>query len=203
MTAPRRTLTVKGQATRDRIVNAASDLMVERGVSVVTLDDVGQATSTSKSQMYHYFANKDELVDAVVIRVRDRVLGFQASLLVGIRCVDDLEKWAEAIVRFQGHDGIWCGCPLGTLAGELMSDIGVERTDIRDAFASWLDLLTGALTALKAAGQLRADAEPDVLAVATLASLEGGLLMAKSMQDESPLVVALAAALDHLRTFAT
>jgi TetR/AcrR family transcriptional regulator, transcriptional repressor for nem operon len=201
MAASKRALTVKGQATRDRIVDAASDLMVERGVSVVTLDDVGQATSTSKSQMYHYFASKDELVDAVVIRVRDRVLSFQESLLLEVQSVDDLENWAEAIVRFQRQDGMWCGCPLGTLASELMSDIGVERVDIRYAYESWLVLLTTALTALQGAGQLRADAQPEVLAVATLASLQGGLLMAKSMQDESPLVVALAAALDHLRTF--
>ena len=61
-----RPLTAKGRDTRRRIVETASDLMVERGVSAVSLDEVGRATATSKSQMYHYFASKDDLVAAVV-----------------------------------------------------------------------------------------------------------------------------------------
>ena len=46
-----RSLTAKGRATRQRIIEVASDLMVVRGVAAVTLDEVGLATSTSKSQM--------------------------------------------------------------------------------------------------------------------------------------------------------
>ena len=76
-----RPVTAKGRDTRRRIVETASDLMVERGVSAVSLDEVGRATSTSKSQMYHYFASKDDLVAAVVICVRDRILAFQSDLL--------------------------------------------------------------------------------------------------------------------------
>jgi hypothetical protein len=48
---------------------------------------------------------------------------------------------------------------------------------------------------------LRTDADPERLATATLASLEGGLLLSKALQDESPLAIALDAALDHLGTF--
>lgn len=75
-----RPLTAKGRATRRRIVDMASDLMVERGVLAVSLDEVGRVTSTSKSQMYHYFASKDDLVAAVVTCVRDRILAFNRDL---------------------------------------------------------------------------------------------------------------------------
>jgi len=40
------------------------------------------------------------------------------------------------------------------------------------------------------------------LAIAMLASLEGGLLLSRALQDETPLAVALDAAIGHLRTFA-
>ena len=46
-----RPLTARGRETRRRIVEAASDLMVERGVAAVSLDEVGRVASTSKSQM--------------------------------------------------------------------------------------------------------------------------------------------------------
>ena len=46
----------------------------------MSLDEVGRVTSTSKSQMYHYFASKDELVAAVVTCVRDRIVAFRTVL---------------------------------------------------------------------------------------------------------------------------
>ncbi len=198
-----RPLTAKGRETRQRIVEAASDLMVERGVAVVSLDEVGRVTSTSKSQMYHYFTSKDELVTAVVICVRDRILAFQGDLLVAVESVDDLEGWADSIVACHRQAPQWSGCPLGTLASELIGEAGVGRLDIHEAFDSWQLLLQDALGRLRDSGRLRADADPERLAMATLASLQGGLLMSKALQDESALSVALDAALEHLRTFAS
>jgi len=52
------TLTPKGQRTRLRIVDAAAQLIHERGVTATTLEDVKAAAAVSNSQLYHYFANK-------------------------------------------------------------------------------------------------------------------------------------------------
>src|SRR5271169_3728405 len=79
-----RPLTAKGRDTRRRIVDTAANLMVERGVSAVSLDEVGRVTSTSKSQMCHYFASRDDLVAAAVICVQDRILAFHGDLLVAV-----------------------------------------------------------------------------------------------------------------------
>lgn len=197
-----RPVTAKGRDTRRRIVETTSDLMVERGVSAVSLDEVGRATSTSKSQMYHYFANKDDLVAAVVTCVRDRILTFQGDLLVAVESVDGLREWADSIVAFHRRAPRWPGCPLGTLSSELIGETGAGRLDIKEAFDSWQLLLTRTLVQLQDSGKLRTDADPERLATATLASLEGGLLLSKALQDESPLAIALDAALDHLGTFA-
>ena len=184
-------LTEKGRVTRRRIVDAAADLMVERGVSAVSLDEVGRATSTSKSQMYHYFASKDDLVAAVVICVQDRILAFHGDLLDAVESVDDLRGWADSIVAFHRRQPRWSGCPLGTLSSELMSVTEVGRLELQEAFGSWQLLLTHTLARLQDSGNLRADADPERLATATLASLEGGLLMSKALQDETPLTIAL------------
>jgi TetR/AcrR family transcriptional repressor of nem operon len=198
-----RALTGKGRATRQRIVEAAAELMVERGVAAVSLDDVGRVTSTSKSQLYHYFDGKDALVTAVVASVRERILAFQADLLAGAESVEDLTRWAESIVAAQRQARRWSGCPLGTLSSELCGPTGDGRLDISSGFESWRLLLRDALARLKDSGALRADADTERLALATLASLQGGLLLSKAVKDENPLVVSLDAALDHLRTFAS
>jgi Bacterial regulatory proteins, tetR family len=91
-----RPLTAKGRATRRRIVDTAADLMVERGVLAVSLDEVGRVTSTSKSQMYHYFASKDDLVAAVVTCVRDRILAFHGDLLIAVDSLEGLRGWTDS-----------------------------------------------------------------------------------------------------------
>ncbi len=196
-----RPLTAKGQRTRDRIIAAAAELMVGRGVASVSLDEVGRVTSTSKSQMYHYFASKDQLVAAVVRHVGEEILDFQGSLLEGMESLEDVERWADAVVAYQRRGDHFCGCPLGTLAGELSGDPVHPQRQIEEAFEAWEGLLEEGLARMVANGRLVADADPHRLAVATLAALQGGLLMSKATQDESALRIPLDAAVGYIRGF--
>ena len=66
-----RTLTRKGQATRDRIVDAAARLIAVHGVAGTGMDDVRAAAEVSGSQIYHYFDSKQALVRAVITRRAD------------------------------------------------------------------------------------------------------------------------------------
>ncbi|OZC56437.1 hypothetical protein CH266_00535 [Rhodococcus sp. 06-1474-1B] len=67
-------MTTRGAATKARIVDAADQLMYERGVASTTLADVRAASETSKSQLYQHFAGKRALVLAVVEVRADAVL---------------------------------------------------------------------------------------------------------------------------------
>ena len=194
-------LTAKGKRTRDRIVAAAAALMVERGVAAVSLDEVGRATSTSKSQMYHYFGSKEGLISAVVALVGSDILRFQRGLLVDVASIDDVERWADAIVVAQRQGATYSGCPLGTLASELSGDVDHPQPQIERAFVAWETLLEDGLARMVANGVLIPGTDPHRLAVATLAALQGGLLMAKATQDEASLRIPLEAAVAHLRTF--
>lgn len=197
-----RVLTSKGQRTRERIVEAAATLMVERSVAAVSLDEVGRATSTSKSQLYHYFASKDELLTAVADHVGQTVLGFQVPLLRDAESLEDLERWTDAIVDHQRRGRCLSGCPLGTLAAEL-SGHHAAATEIHRAFDEWSGVLEVRLAAMVSAGVLRDDAEPRVLATTVLALVQGGLLMAKATQDLESLTIALAAAVAVVRSAAS
>src|ERR1700739_4378063 len=72
---PRRT--PKGERTWARIVEAAARLVHERGVAGTTLDDVRKVAGVSGSQLSHYFAGKDELVQAVIDYQAGTVTGNQ------------------------------------------------------------------------------------------------------------------------------
>ena len=66
--------TAKGRRTRAAIVDAAASMMYDHGVAGTTLDDVLAASETGKSQLYHYFSDKSDLVEAVIARQLERVL---------------------------------------------------------------------------------------------------------------------------------
>src|ERR1700712_2032471 len=74
-TSDRPRLTAKGARTRARIVEEAATLIHERGVAGTTLEDVKVAAEVSGSQMYHYFPDKDELVQAVIDYHADGIVG--------------------------------------------------------------------------------------------------------------------------------
>src|SRR5438477_2590423 len=80
-------VTSKGLATRQRILDAACDLVFERGALSLSLDEVLAVTGTSKSQLYHYFADKWDLIRAVVARQGERVLDLQRPAL------GDVDGW--------------------------------------------------------------------------------------------------------------
>jgi len=114
--------TRKGRETRQRIVDAAADLIYARGVAAASLDEVGRATGTSRSQLYHYFSGKNALVGAVIDRQRDRILAFQRPALESLATWEDITGWRDMIVAVQRELGCRGGCPLGSLANELASD---------------------------------------------------------------------------------
>ncbi len=201
MSTPR--TTSRGAATRARIIDAAADLVLTGGVRVTTLDDVRAATRTSKSQLFHYFpGGKTDLVHAVVLRQSERVLTGQRLLLDGLDGFTALQRWRDAIVAVQRERSCVGGCPLGSLAAEVAEHDDRARTLLAGSFGQWQDLLRQGLSAMQTAGTLRPDADPDELALATVASLQGGLLLAQTTRSTRPLEVALDAALAHLRAHA-
>ena len=124
-----RPLTRRGAATRKRIVDAAANLTYAHGVDRTTLDDVMAESGVSKSQLYHYFADKDALIREVISLQTERVLGALDSLSA-------LRSWRDTIVRL--NDGIHAkGCPLGSLASELVNDSEPARKQLAGSFAVW------------------------------------------------------------------
>jgi len=201
-TVEREPSTSRGVATRLRILDTACDLVFERGAGAVTLDEILAATGTSKSQLYHYFADRSDLIRAVVARQGERVLDLQRPVLGAVDGWAALGRWRDFVVDVV--EGLSCrgGCPIGSLADDLAVLDEQARIEAASVFEQWQALLADAFRAMVASGQLRPDADLDRMALATLASLEGGLLLAKTTRATVPLEAALDAAIAHLRAFA-
>jgi TetR/AcrR family transcriptional regulator, transcriptional repressor for nem operon len=182
-------LTPKGERTRSRIVDATARLIYERGVAGTTLEDIRSAAGVSGSQLSHYFASKDELVQAVIDRQAETIVGGQRRADLG--SPSGHQAWRDMVIAEVKSSEGKGGCPLGSLAGQLAENDACARALIAAGFGQWLAAISDGLRRLRAAGHLADGIDPDDLAVTLLAVLQGGLLLAQLQRDVRPLETAV------------
>ena len=182
-------LTPKGERTRARIVEEAARLIHDRGVVGTTLDDVKAAADVSGSQLYHYFPDKDELVQAVIDHQADTIVNNQRHADLG--SIKGLQGWRDMVVTEAKRTKAKGGCPLGSLGGQLAETAPEARALIAAGFERWSTAISDGLRTLHAEGQLPSAIDPDDLAVTLLAALQGGLLLAQVQRSPRPLETAL------------
>jgi TetR/AcrR family transcriptional regulator, transcriptional repressor for nem operon len=196
-------LTPKGQQTRQRIVAAAADVILQQGVARTTLEHVRAEAGVSSSQIYHYFADKEALVRAVVAYRTQTVVGeIHEPALAVTEGIDGLRAWRDMILSLQSAADCRGGCPLGSLGSELAELDHTVRGDVAAGYARWEAAISACLAGMRDRGQLGADADPATLATAVLAALQGGLLLSKVERDIRPLAAALDAMISLIASLA-
>ena len=187
--------TERGRQTRQRIVAAAADLVAEKGALGASLDEVCARAPASRSQLYHYFDDKADLMRSVARATNDAVLDGQRDLFAGLGSWDGLVEWMDALVQLQVQLGGHGGCPIANLLGQLGERDDGTRTVLASGFDRWEAAIRDGLATMISAGELRPDSDADWLAVSTLASLQGGLVLTQARRDPRALRRALDGAL--------
>lgn len=192
--------THRGRDTKARILAAAAALMYERGVSATSIEDILTASDTGKSQFYHYFISKEDLVGHVLRHQLGRLLEQQDTHLTGTW--SGIAAWFDVMTN--AHETLFKfhGCPLGSIAGEVIGQGEALRSQAANAFAQWEASLSRELGLMQARGLLRDDANPTILAETTIALIQGGYLISSMKLHTRPMRNALRAALEHLKSFA-
>ena len=194
-------LTRKGEATRARIVDAAAKLIFQQGVAGTTVEEVRDGAQVSSSQLYHYFEDKPALVRAVIERQADMAIGTQEQF--DLSSLDGLQEWRDFVVdHARDTDGLG-GCPVGSLGSALAETEPEARAMVAASFNRWEASIMAGLLRMHALGRLAPDADPRQLALATLAALQGGLLLAQVQRDPEPLAAALDAMLTLIATLSS
>jgi AcrR family transcriptional regulator len=178
-------------------VKAAADLMYAHGVERTSLDDVIEVSGTGKSQMYHYFSDKSELVEQVVRFQVDQVLKAQGLLLENLGSMRELERWRDMVIANMGA----YGCPLGSLSSELADHSEPVRQEVQAGFSTWESHLRAGLERMQESGELDAKASPADLATGLLAAVQGGYLLAQARHDPESMRISLDMAVDHIRSY--
>jgi AcrR family transcriptional regulator len=89
------------QEYRRLILEAAERVIVRRGTSAMTMDDVAREAEFSKATIYHYFRSKGELVLELLGNYIDQ-LGAEARKIAALKCSagDKLERSVHFYLEF-------------------------------------------------------------------------------------------------------
>lgn len=121
---------------------------------------------------------------------------------------DALRGWADCHIAAESDCQVAAerkhGRTEGWFPGPLLESAAGARPPIDSgvAFSSCLALLSDGLAAMRERGELRPEADPDELASALLAALQGGILLSRVKRDIAPLQAALGFMLNRVRSFA-
>lgn len=178
--------------TRERITDAATSLMLDKGYAATTVDEIVAKAGVAKGSVYHFFDSKE----AVGIAALETYFQRGTALVARgpFTAVDDPVERALALVD---HVNAMSG-PLwehGCLAGSFAVELSAVSPAIQDVINRWFKQLEMWL-----AGYLQAIADAagasDVptgaeLAAQLLAVIEGGIVMGRARGDSTRLSAAI------------
>src|SRR5262249_12721812 len=125
------------EATRERILDAASRLFREHGVAAVGLAKIMAEAELTVGTFYTHFDSKEALLREILLRtLQDQHEALEQALGGG-----DLERAVRAYLSPEHRDAPGTGCPVAALG----SEVGRHPRATRRTFASHLEPTLDAL----------------------------------------------------------
>jgi TetR/AcrR family transcriptional repressor of lmrAB and yxaGH operons len=179
--------------SKARMIASAASLIGTRGVSATSFSDVLADSGAPRGSIYHHFPEgKHQLAEGALRWTSGRVLAHQSGY-AGDSAAGVLERfigmWRNIVLASHGAAGcVVAGVAVDTVAGETLINV------VRETFRAWIDLLTEQLIA---GGVPSERARP--LAVATLAGMEGALILCRAEGNVEPLEIVAKQLLEAVR----
>ena len=111
--------------------------------------------------MYHYFPDKNELVQAVIEYQAETIVKRNAHALAS---ANGVEAWRKMVITAARRTQARGGCQLGSLGGQLAESDPEARVLIAAGFDQWAAAISDGLRPLHTEGKFPSDIDPDDLA---------------------------------------
>jgi TetR/AcrR family transcriptional repressor of nem operon len=175
-------------ATRERILDAATDIALDRGFAAASLDDVLGRSGVTKGAFYHYFESKAELGRAILdkyaaddLETLDR-LWTQAEQLSR----DPLQQLLLFVGLFANLDELATddpGCLYATFIYERQLGVDGAVDVIEASVRAWRDRFRAKLDEVIARYPPRIDVDLDALSDLVFSTSEGAYIVARATRD--------------------
>ena len=176
----------KAERTKKFIVERVSPIFNKKGVSGTSLSDITSATGLTKGAVYGNFQDKDTLAKACF---EHNLRFLQKGLYKSIATTGSAYYKLNALLRFYlehykdvASNG---GCPLMNSAIEADDANPLLKQKVKYTMNLWEKELIGILNDSIEKSEISDSIEPKKFSRQFIAAIEGGILLAKSMEDPS------------------
>lgn len=178
----------KGERTRAKVISEATDLINRRGFANTSVNDLVEATGVKKGNLYFHFTSKEELGLELIRRASGEYFRYLIENAKGATAARRVGGILDAVYRLHRKRGFVGGCIFGNMALE-MSDVNDDFARlVRDIFEEWIRLLARLIREAQEEGDIRKDIDPSAAARLVVASLEGGIMMARLSKNGSDML---------------
>jgi TetR/AcrR family transcriptional regulator, transcriptional repressor for nem operon len=178
--------------TRARLIRSAIELMCAKGYNQVGLQELCNHAGAKKGSFYYFFDTKRDVVLAALEKMWESTerLVLRPAYATNRAPLARIQRHFELAYEHQrmvhASTGTVLGCRFGNLAAEMSVQDEAVRRRIAEIFAAVEGYIEGALRDAVAAGDAQ-DMDTAGTAKATLAYLEGALLLARTENDPAVL----------------
>lgn len=171
----------KAERTRQFIVETTAPIFNKKGYAGTSLSDLTDATGLTKGSIYGNFANKEEVAAAAFdhnsAMIRKQVLD---RIQKADTYYEKLRVYAQVYHSFtKGNKFPAGGCPILNTAVDADDTNPMLKEKAAHAVLRWKKSIENLIQSGIAAGEFKADADANSIALAMIALIEGGIMIAK------------------------
>ena len=181
--------------TKDRLIESTRELLWDLGYAAMSPRAILDSAGVGQGSMYHHFRGKSELALAAIERNAEEMRAQVAADLAGPGTA------VERISRYLHREReVLRGCRFGKLAQDPdVADSAELQAAVREMFGWLREQLATVIIEGQLAGELPSSLDAAQLAATTMATLQGGYVLARATQD----VTAFDAAIDGVLNLLT
>jgi AcrR family transcriptional regulator len=195
---------VKGMRSRAAVLGRSVQLASTDGLEGLTIGALAADLGVRKSSVFALFGSKVELQLATLAAAREILIAeVVAPALASAKGLPRLRAIGDAWWEYLGSGVFAGGCFLSAASAEMDGRPGPLRDAVAEVMREWIAVLAGNIEAAIAAGELRAELDPEALAF-QLNALGMAANWQRQLLDETAGIeharAAWAGALEHART---
>ncbi|MGK6342336.1 TetR/AcrR family transcriptional regulator [Chryseobacterium sp. DT-3] len=183
----------KAEKTKQFIIEKTASLFNTKGYLSTSLSDITEATGLTKGSIYGNFDNKDQ-VALEVYKYNSSLLSKSMARSLGDDFPSTIDK-LNAFVSFYRKN--WKavfengGCPLMNAATEADDTFPSLKKQVTQSFEGWIKKITSVIVEGQKTGEIHPDIDADEYGSLFIMLVEGGILLAKTTEEEKYLHLAL------------
>jgi len=196
----------RGEQTRDRVMDVAEASVLAKGFAATSIDEILFEADITKSGFFYHFRDKNDLALALIERFRDRDLGVFEDVFGRAEELSDdplhaylvgLKLLAETMEDVQTRRP---GCLVATFIYQDQQFDGRVRATLIEVTQTWRAQFLARIRGIAAVHEPRVDIDLEDLADMLLAIVNGGILLAKALDEPARLARQVLAYRTYVRT---